>query len=240
MLLYIIRHGDPDYANDCLTEKGKLQAEALSKRFTDIKLDRIYSSPMGRARQTAEPTCRVQGLDYTVEEWTSESLAWQDFAVPRVNGKGRAWAFWMVDEQTKLYDPAILAGKPWYEADYLKGSNSVEGYKRIADASDEFMARQGYVREDKLYRCENPSDDRVAVFCHEGFGSLWLSHLLNIPHNILATGYSITHSGVTILDFPDREKGSMCAPCCLCYSDMSHIFAARDELPFEYKNSIKL
>jgi len=240
MLLYIIRHGDPDYANDCLTEKGKLQAEALSKRFTDIKLDRIYSSPMGRARQTAEPTCRVQGLDYTVEEWTSESLAWQDFAVPRVNGKGRAWAFWMVDEQTKLYDPAILAGKPWYEADYLKGSNSVEGYKRIVDASDEFLARQGYVREDKLYRCENPSDDRVAVFCHEGFGSLWLSHLLNIPHNILATAYSITHSGVTILDFPDREKGSMCAPCCLCYSDMSHIFAARDELPFEYKNSIKL
>ena len=240
MLLYIIRHGDPDYAHDCLTEKGKKQAEALARRFADIKFDRIYSSPMGRARQTAEPTCKMMGMEYTVEEWTSESLAWQDFAVPRKNGSGKTWAFDAVDEQSKFYDPAILSGKPWYEADYLKEANSVDGFRRIADASDEFLSRQGYVREDKLYRCEDPSDDRVAVFCHEGFGSLWLSHLLNIPHNILSTSLNITHTGVTILRFPNREKGSLCAPCCLCYSDMSHIFAAKDELPFEYKNSIKL
>ena len=33
MKLYIIRHGNPDYANDCLTPLGKRQAEALSRRF---------------------------------------------------------------------------------------------------------------------------------------------------------------------------------------------------------------
>ena len=34
MLLYIIRHGDPDYATDSLTERGKLQAEAVGKRMS--------------------------------------------------------------------------------------------------------------------------------------------------------------------------------------------------------------
>ena len=30
MLLYIIRHGDPDYENDCLTKKGKKQADGYT------------------------------------------------------------------------------------------------------------------------------------------------------------------------------------------------------------------
>lgn len=48
MLLYIIRHGDPDYATDSLTERGVLQAEAVGKRMADAGITRIFSSPMGR------------------------------------------------------------------------------------------------------------------------------------------------------------------------------------------------
>ena len=33
MLLYIVRHGDPIYNPDSLTERGKLQAAALGKRL---------------------------------------------------------------------------------------------------------------------------------------------------------------------------------------------------------------
>ena len=33
MLLYIVRHGDPDYSTDSLTQRGKLQAEAVGKRI---------------------------------------------------------------------------------------------------------------------------------------------------------------------------------------------------------------
>lgn len=53
MLLYIIRHGEPDYTTDTLTERGWTQAEAVGKRIYDAKIDRIFSSPMGRAKQTA-------------------------------------------------------------------------------------------------------------------------------------------------------------------------------------------
>ena len=54
MLLYIVRHGDPDYSTDSLTQRGKLQAEAVGKRIFEAKVDKIFSSPMGRAKQTAE------------------------------------------------------------------------------------------------------------------------------------------------------------------------------------------
>ena len=72
MLLYIVRHGDPDYVTDTLTERGKIQAEAVANRMRDSKIDRVYSSPMGRARQTAEPTCRMLGLPCEIEEWAHE------------------------------------------------------------------------------------------------------------------------------------------------------------------------
>ena len=72
MLLYIVRHGDPIYETDSLTERGKLQAEAVGKRMAASKIDRIFSSPMGRAIQTAKPACRLLGLEYTIEEWAHE------------------------------------------------------------------------------------------------------------------------------------------------------------------------
>ena len=50
MRLLIIRHGDPDYAKDSLTEKGKLQAQALAKRLAVHGLDRIYASPISGPR----------------------------------------------------------------------------------------------------------------------------------------------------------------------------------------------
>ena len=61
MLLYIIRHGDPIYEIDSLTERGKLQAEALAERLACAGIDRIFCSPMGRAKMTAEPTCKRLG-----------------------------------------------------------------------------------------------------------------------------------------------------------------------------------
>ena len=72
MLLYIVRHGDPDYTTDSLTEKGLIQAEDVGKRMFDAGIDRIFSSPMGRAKQTAEPACRLLGKEYTIEPWAHE------------------------------------------------------------------------------------------------------------------------------------------------------------------------
>lgn len=53
MFLYYIRHGDPIYAPDGLTELGHKQAKALAKKLALYGLEEIYSSTPIRARQTA-------------------------------------------------------------------------------------------------------------------------------------------------------------------------------------------
>ena len=53
MRIIFVRHGEPDYQHDCLTETGKKQAEAASKRLAREGIDEIYASPMGRAAETA-------------------------------------------------------------------------------------------------------------------------------------------------------------------------------------------
>lgn len=47
MILDIIRHADPDYANNTITEFGKLEAKALADFLKDENIDRIYTSPWG-------------------------------------------------------------------------------------------------------------------------------------------------------------------------------------------------
>ncbi len=42
MLLYIVRHGDLNYANNSLTEKGLLQAQAVGKRLFDSGIHQIF------------------------------------------------------------------------------------------------------------------------------------------------------------------------------------------------------
>ena len=45
-----------------ISENGAKQLEYLKKRFEDIHLDRVYSSPLIRARKTAEAICSGKGL----------------------------------------------------------------------------------------------------------------------------------------------------------------------------------
>ncbi|MDO4380678.1 MAG: histidine phosphatase family protein, partial [Clostridia bacterium] len=52
MKLIIIRHGDPNYAIDSLTKKGKREALLLSERIEKLSPDYIYCSPLGRAKKT--------------------------------------------------------------------------------------------------------------------------------------------------------------------------------------------
>lgn len=53
MRLIFIRHGDPDYVHDTLTEKGKREAELLAQRVKNWDVSKFYVSPLGRAQLTA-------------------------------------------------------------------------------------------------------------------------------------------------------------------------------------------
>jgi probable phosphoglycerate mutase len=56
MLIIYIRHGEPTYDPDGLTELGKQQAEAVATSLSIDGVDQIFSSTSNRAILTAKPT----------------------------------------------------------------------------------------------------------------------------------------------------------------------------------------
>ena len=65
MKILFIRHGDPDYEHDTLTERGFEEAEILSEYLKSLLIKAFYVSPLGRAQATAAPTLRKMGMTAT-------------------------------------------------------------------------------------------------------------------------------------------------------------------------------
>jgi probable phosphoglycerate mutase len=63
MELIIVRHAEPNYEIDSLTEKGWKEAKLLSHRTTKWDIRDIYCSPLGRAKDTASFTLKALGRD---------------------------------------------------------------------------------------------------------------------------------------------------------------------------------
>jgi len=73
MKILIIRHGDPDYSIDSLTEQGWIEAECLSEKLINMDLTSIYCSTLGRAKDTASITLKKLGREADgVFEWLKE------------------------------------------------------------------------------------------------------------------------------------------------------------------------
>ena len=72
MELLIIRHGDPDYTIDSLTEKGWKEAEYLSEKLVKMDIQDFYVSPLGRARDTASCTLKKLNREAVVCPWLRE------------------------------------------------------------------------------------------------------------------------------------------------------------------------
>ena len=71
MRFIFVRHGETEWnvtgryqgqTDVPLSEKGRAQAEALGKRFADIHVDEVYSSPLKRAYDTARAIAEPKGL----------------------------------------------------------------------------------------------------------------------------------------------------------------------------------
>jgi len=76
-----IRHGAHDYlgraiagrlAGVHLNELGRQQAEHLAEKLSLLPVDAIFSGPLERVRETAEPICRQFGLSSQVDEGFTE------------------------------------------------------------------------------------------------------------------------------------------------------------------------
>ncbi len=236
MLLYLIRHGDPDYANDTLTEKGRLQAEALAKRLSLHGLDRLYVSPLGRAKATAAPTEAALGMQAEEIDWLSENYGFSIASEP--DGEGhRRWMFHRQPSDCKTEENMVFLPHGDEDPPVFAGTGITAKLGEFATRADPFFEGLGYRREGAIYRILTPSEERVALFCHQGLGLTLLCHLLAIPPQIFYSTFDIAHSSVSILHFCNYENG-FTAPKCIQLSDLSHLYG--EGLPYQYSNAIEL
>jgi len=243
MIFYYIRHGDPIYDPDSLTSLGKRQAEALGKRLSIYGIDKIYSSPSTRAIQTAQPTCEIMKKDMTVLDWCDEQLAWIDLSVEDEKGRG-FWCFHHKPTRELFASSEVKAlGKKFYDhkafaedACYSK-TKFEKGLERIQREADSLFLSLGYRHDEKRggYVVEEPTNDRVALFAHQGFGLAFLSCVMDIPYPDFCTRFDFGHSGMTVIEFSSK-KGELCIPTILQLSSDSHIY--KEGLGTNYQNRL--
>lgn len=236
MLLFYVRHGDPIYNPDSLTPLGKRQAEAAAKRLSIYGIDKIFASTSTRAIQTSAPTCEIMKKDVQLLDFCNESHAWEELTVE--NDIGKTWLF--SDNATRRLfteDSIRQLGFHWYNHPDLAEHNYKKGIDRIYNETDKFLLSLGYEHERYTgrYKSVNPTNDRIALFAHQGFFIAFLSCVLDIPYPQIGLHFDCCHTGITTIEFNDVNGCTI--PKVLTLSSDSHIY--KEGLPTNYNNHIR-
>lgn len=242
MRLLFIRHGDPDYVNDRLTEKGKREARQLAACAPDLDMGSCYVSPLGRARETAALTlenlkCQADILDW-LEEFPArinlnEAVEFQSVYpntekkdgkyVPRI-----VWdmlpSYWA--RHPELFDPAA-----WRTSPICRCSDTLHIYDYVTGQFEQFLADHGYVREGLLFRVKKESFETITFFCHFGITCVFLSWLWNVSPFLLWHTLALAPTSVTEIVTEEREKGTACFRG-LKLGDVSHLYAGKEPVSF--------
>lgn len=220
MKILFIRHGDPDYERDSLTEKGWREAEYLAERLSKLDIAAFYTSPLGRARDTAAPILARMGREAQTLDWLREFHA--PILRPDTGGKRNVPWDWLPQDWTVVED--FYHPDRWCLPEMMQEGGVKEEYDRVTAGLDSLLASHGYVREGRFYRAERPNSDTVALFCHFGVGGVLLSHLLSVSPLPLLQGLCAAPSSVTTAVTEERRQG-IASFRVSAYGDISHLYA---------------
>lgn len=219
MKLLIIRHGDPDYEHDTLTKKGHKEAKLLAKKLKKEKIDYIYSSPLGRAKDTCAYTAKALKMQdkVVIKDWLREF----EPCVPPANKRGFMWDMlsgeWIDDEQ--MYD-----AKNWVRNTMYENCGLEEKLRMVTDGLDGLLLEHGYRREGMVYKTEQGNHKTIALFCHFGLEMVLLSHLFGVSPIPLWHHFTALTSSVTTVYTEEREKGTAVFRAS-GFSDVGHLYA---------------
>ncbi len=220
MKLIFVRHGDPDYERDSLTERGWKEAEALVPRVKRWQADGLYCSPLGRAQDTARTALAGKTENLVTLDWLRE------FHVPildPVTQKERIpWdfmpAYWTQFEE--LYDR-----DDWVNAPVMKTGEVAKRNEQVKEGIDALLKQYGYLRNGRYYVTEEGNDKTLVFFCHLGVQFVVLSHLLGLSAAVLWQNFFVAPTSVTVVETEEREKGNV-AFRCRKLGDTSHLYDA--------------
>lgn len=189
MRVYLIRHGETEantdeiyqYPDTPLSKVGLEQSEILSLRFKTIKIDKIFSSPYVRTKQTAEVINKVKGKKIEYWEDLKELVKPSEFL-----GKGY---FEKELEEIKLEIAEHIDDEDWH---YSDEENFHDLRKRA----------EGVVRKvDSIKDLED-----VLIVTHEGFMKFMIATFLyreDITPRLFDYFYYFfkhTNTGITVLE----------------------------------------
>lgn len=224
MKLLIVRHGDPDYEHDSLTEKGVREAKLLAKRLSTLDNAEYYCSPYGRAQMTASFTLKKNHA-------TAKTLDWLREFSGTVLVDGKEEICW--DRlPSKWANEPIYYTKDWYRGDLYALSNAKSEYDKVCAGFDELLDQHGYRHTGNTFEAHHPNADTVVLFCHFGVESVLLSLLFGISPIILWHNTCALTSSVTTLITEEREEGTAIFRM-LGFSDISHLYAGHEPASFQ-------
>ena len=182
--LFLVRHAATDnnlaqppkvqgpHSDPGLSDEGRRQAEATGQFLADVPIAAVYSSPLVRARQTAEAIARPHGL--TVE--TVPSLAECDVGA----WEGRTWEDIRRSEPEAHHafvtDPATNP--------YRGGENLTQLLARVAPALKQKMRQH--------------TGQHIVVVAHNVVNRAYLASVLEVPL-AKARGIDQANGGINVL-----------------------------------------
>ena len=218
MRVVIVRHGEPDYVNDCLTEVGREQAKIVAERLLKENIDKIYSSPLGRARETAQPFSDISGMkDIEILDFMEELRYGREEALYQ---SGHPW-----NESDAMAAKGIDLRDPnWRDFPVFVDNTAVPDVNRVEKGTDEWLKTLGYEREGLYYRNTREDDSQytVVLFAHGGSGTAMLSHIYNQSFPYLCHIIHMYYTAITVLRF-DRKPGSLAMPIIELMCDDRHL-----------------
>lgn len=160
MDLLLIRHARPvriegagGPADPGLNDEGRRQAELLARWLEPEPLDAVYSSPLLRARQTAEPLVRGRPVTLSIADGVAEYDREVDSYIPLEELKAARDERWL----------AMASG----DFTGLEGLEDPEAFRRtVVEAIEGIIAAH--------------PGQTVAVVCHGGVINAWASHVLGL------------------------------------------------------------
>lgn len=198
MELYLIRHGDMQGdphrhchppVSDCLSDLGVRQAAALGAALKGVEFSAVYSSPLGRAIQTAQAF--VEPNNIKILPWLIE---WRPATVLR--GCDDASYEKMLAASAKLRPEQSWATEA--------GESTFEMTGRVIPGFLKLMADHGAHAGHGGYLLDDPKDtQRIALVAHGGSLGCLASFILGVPIRPYAP-IAFEQTGVAVLTFLQR------------------------------------
>ncbi len=161
--VYILRHGETAYntagnrycghTDIGLTDKGIMQAKHVNKRLHGVQVDAVYSSPLERARLTAEiATDRQVHTDERIIEVDFGDWEGKTQAEFMISDPG-TWEAWMQDPLS------------------AKAGATGETGQQVVDRVDAFFSEM----------LSKHSGQTIVVVAHNGVNRLYMAYKLGMP-----------------------------------------------------------